>query len=231
MTEHVLTLRKTEKVTHDTYHLTTTRPEGYDFVPGQANHWGIERGGFRDASKPFTITSLPGEEHLEFVIKSYPTNQYPDHDGFTELIPDMQPGERIYVDEAGGDIRDRGRGIFVAGGAGVTPFIPILKARAQRGELDGCTLLYSNKTEADIILRDLWEGMGGLETVFTLTEEAHSRLPKKQTDRELLQQNLRDHHEKVYVCGPPPMMKSVIADLRAMGVGEDRIVVEEKWLE
>jgi ferredoxin-NADP reductase len=230
MTEHTLKLRRTEQLTHDTYRLVTTRPEGYGFVPGQANHWGIERGGFRDAAKPFTITSLPDEDHLEFVIKSYPTDQYPEHDGFTELIPQLEPGEAIYVDDAGGDIRDEGRGLFVAGGAGVTPFIPILKDRQRRGELDGSTLLYSNKTEADIILRELWEEMEGLETVFTLTEEAHSRLPKTQTDTALLQQNLRGHHEKVYVCGPPPMMKSVIADLRAMGVEEDRIVVEEKWL-
>lgn len=37
--------------------------------------------------------------------------------------------------------------------------------------------------------------------------------------------------ERFYDCGPPPMMKSVIADLRAAGVPDERIVVETKWLE
>jgi ferredoxin-NADP reductase len=231
MTTYTLTLRAIESLTHDTHRYITTRPEGYGFRAGQANHWSIDRSGFEDAQKPFTITSLPDEEHLEFVIKSYPTDQYPEHDGFTEMLPTLEPGQRIRVDAASGDIGDEGPGLFVAGGAGVTPFIPILKKRQRDGRLDGCKLLFSNKVERDIILCDLWEGMEGLETLFTLTDEAQSRLPKKQVDIELLRQNLRSHHEKVYVCGPPPMMKSVIADLRRMGVEEERIVVEKKWLE
>lgn len=102
----------------------------------------------------------------------------------TERIRRMQPGERVFVDDASGDIRDKGAGVFVAGGAGVTPFIPVLRQRQRDGTLAGCTLIYSNKTEADIILREEWEGMDGLRTVFTATEEGGA-LPQREIDRGL----------------------------------------------
>lgn len=77
---HTLTLQTIAPVTHDTMHLVFDRPPGYHFVPGQANHWSLDADGFRDAGKPFTITSLPDQDRLEFVIKTYKVAQNPDHD-------------------------------------------------------------------------------------------------------------------------------------------------------
>jgi ferredoxin-NADP reductase len=229
---HTLTLQDIRHVTHDTVHLTFDRPEGYDFRAGQANRWGLDVEGMRDAAKPFTITSLPDEPRLEFVVKTYPVAQHPEHDGVTERIGKMEAGERIFVGDPYGDIRDEGPGVFVAGGAGVTPFIPILKARRREGTLGGCTLLYSNKAERDIILRETWDAMeaDGLAVRYTVTEEEDGPFPKRQTDAALIRETTGLDH-RFYVCGPPPMMKAVIADLRDAGVPDDRITVETKWLE
>ena len=230
--DHTLTLREIRPVTHDTVHLVFDRPEGYDFRAGQANRWGLDVDGMRDAGKPFTITSLPDEDRLEFVVKTYPVAEHPEHDGVTERIGKMEAGEQVFVGDPYGDIRDEGPGVFVAGGAGVTPFIPILEARRRAGTLAGCTLLYSNKAERDIILRETWDAMraDGLTVHYTVTEEEDGPFPNRQTDAAYIRETTGLDH-RFYVCGPPPMMKAVIADLRDAGVPDDRITVETKWLE
>lgn len=229
---HTITLREIAHVTHDTVHLSFDRPEGYDWTPGQANRWALDLDGFRDADKPFTITSLPGDEGLEFVVKCYPVAEHPDHDGVTERIERMSPGERAIVGEPYGDIADRGPGVIVAGGAGITPYIPILEARRRAGELTGFTLVYSNKAERDIILRETWDAMAGegLKVRYTLTDQEGGPFPHRQIDADYLGETV-GFDRTFYVCGPPPMMKAVVADLRDRGVPDERIVVETKWLE
>lgn len=226
---HTLPLKSTERLTHDTVHLVFDRPEGFTFTAGQATGWGIDVDGFRDADHPFTITSLPDEPTLEFVIKTYDTNEYPDHTGLTEAIGKMESGDKAFISDPFGAIKDKGPGVFVAGGAGITPFIPILKKRDQDGALDGCTLIFANKAERDIIMRDTWEAMNGLKAVFP-TEEKTEGLPNRRVDAEFLAESTGFDH-RFYVCGPPPMMKAVIKALSDNGVPEDRIVVEEGWLD
>ena len=220
---HKLTLKSIAPVTHDTFHLVFDRPEGFDFTPGQAVDLALDREGWREEKRPFTFTSLPDEALLEFVIKSYP-----EHDGVTEQIAGLQPGDGVLIEDPWGAIADKGPGWFIAGGAGVTPFIALLKQRLKaEGTLEGCTLIFSNKTEKDIILRDDFEAMPGLETVFTVTDEDAPGLPKRMIDKEFLAGHVTPGKGKCYVCGPDAMLDDVGAALKAIGVAEDDIVTEE----
>lgn len=222
-----LTLQSIEPVTHDVNHLVFDRPEGLDFVPGQAIDMALDKEGWREERRPFTFTSLPGQDRLEFVIKSYPESA-DGHDGVTERIGRMQPGDAVLVEEPWGAIEDKGDGVFIAGGAGVTPFIAILRKKLEeRGTLDGNTLVFSNKTEADIILRETFEEMPGLKTVFLVTDEEASPLHREQIDDKLLAQVVTPARDVCYVCGPDAMLDDMAKALRDIGVAEDRIVTEE----
>ncbi|ETX28394.1 FAD-binding oxidoreductase [Roseivivax isoporae] len=219
---HTLTLQSISPVTHDTNHLVFDRPEGFSFRPGQAVDLALDRDGWRDEKRPFTFTCLPEDGTLEFVIKSYP-----DHDGVTKRIAEMVPGDTVIVDDPWGAIQDKGPGWFIAGGAGVTPFISILKARLdETGTLGGSTLIFANKTEADIILRDTFEKMPGLTCDFIVTEEPQSPLSGPQPDEDYLRSRITPGKGKVYVCGPDEMLEDVEAALKAIGVPEDDIVME-----
>lgn len=226
---YTLTLQEIQPITHDTVHMTFDRPAGYDWIPGQANHWNLPIDGFRDAGKPFTMINLPSTPGMEFIVKVYDTEKHPDHDGFTEQLGMMRPGDIVTVDEPSGDIRDEGSGVFIAGGAGITPMIAILRKRQANGGLDGCTLIFSNKTEQDIIWRGRFQAMEGLRTIFTTTEERAEGLHHGEVDADFINDTV-GFDNRFYVCGPPPMMKGVIADLREHGVPEASIVVEKKWL-
>lgn len=220
---HMLTLREKQPVTHDVNHYVFDRPDGFDFTPGQATELTLDKDGWRDEARPFTFTSQPDDPTLEFVIKSYPS-----HDGVTEQLVTLTPGDRVTIGDAWGAIEDKGPGVFIAGGAGVTPFIPILRARAKAGTLNGCTLIFSNKTEADIILKDEWLAMDGLATVFTLTEvESHPTFETALIDKAFLERHVSDFGQKFYVCGPDKMVEEISATLKDLGADPDGITFEE----
>ena len=119
---HKLAITEIENITHDVRQFTFEKPQGFAFTPGQAVEVGIDRDGWRDADNPFTFTALPEWDHLQFTIKIYPS-----HDGLTEQIGNLGVGDRFIIGDPWGTIEYKGKGTFIAGGAGVTPFIAILR--------------------------------------------------------------------------------------------------------
>ena len=219
---HTLKLRTIEPVTHDTHHLVFDRPDGFDFEAGQAIEMKLQKDGWRDEGRPFTPISLPGEANLEFIIKSYP-----DHDGVTEQVAKMQPGDEVTIDGPFGDMRDRGPGIFIAGGAGITPMIALLRKRLDDGgTLSGSTLVFANKTEADIIWRDKLSAMPGLTVAYVVTDGPGKTVPKRKLDRDYLRQFI-EPGSLCYLCGPPPMMSAVQTELDALGMDPGDLVADD----
>ena len=118
--------------------------------------------------------------------------------------------------------------MFIAGGAGITPFIAILKRRLQTyGSLDGCTLVFANKTERDIILRETFTSMRGLDCHFLVSDDPESDLDQGMVDKAYLESIVAKSDGPFYICGPEPMIDAVRSALRDLGVAEDRIVTED----
>ena len=219
---HSIALRAIEPLTHDTHHLIFERPAGYRFSPGQSCRMALDRDGWGDQRRPFSFVSQPEDDTLEFIVKSYPG------DGVTAQVATLQPGETVTIGDASGNIGDRGPGVFIAGGAGITPFVPILRRRARDGDrMSECTLIYSNKTERDIILREEWDGMAGLSTIFTVTRQQDTDLPKCRVDEQLLSEVLKGFREIFYICGPRQMTRDVIDVLARNGVPDEKIVQDQ----
>lgn len=220
---HTLTLQSQESITHDTHRYVFDRPDGFDFEPGQAAELAMCREGWTDEGRPFTFTSLPADKHLEFTIKSYPS-----HDGVTERLPTLTPGEEVALDGPFGAITDQGPGLFLAAGAGVTPFIAILRKRAKEGDLDDCQLIFSNETEGDIILREEWQKMDGLKVDNVLSQEDVPELHYGKVDKTFLESHA-ELSGQVYICGPQGYVDAMRDAVRDLGVPDDRIHTEEGW--
>lgn len=220
---HRVIVRAITRLTPDVRRYLLDRPDGYTFQPGQATEVALDRDGWREETRPFTFTSLPDAEHLEFTIKSYP-----DHDGVTEQIGMLQVGDALRIGEAWGAITDHGAGTFVAGGAGVTPFIAILRARLRRGEVGGCHLILSAAEEAGLILRDEWDAMPGLRVTYVVTDDPSSRFAADRLDATALKELTGgDVDQRFYVCGPPAMVEDITAALEEIGADPDGITLEE----
>lgn len=198
------------------------KPDHFDFKPGQATEVAIDRDGWRDEKRPFTFTSLPGWDKLQFTIKSYP-----DHDGVTKELMSLQAGDQLLVDDAWGTIEYKGKGVFIAGGAGMTPFLAILRELREKGELDGNRLFFANNTVTDIFAKDEIDGMEGLAVHHVLSEEQRPGYLHGLVDKDFLKKHIQDFDQKFYVCGPPKMMESVMDALKSLGADAEEVVFEE----
>ncbi|MEK7202691.1 MAG: FAD-binding oxidoreductase, partial [Patescibacteria group bacterium] len=122
----------TEFVTRDVKRFITEKPAGFVYTPGQATDVAVNLPELKDKTRPFTFTSLNSDLVLEFTIKSYP-----DHDGVTKKLHELKPGDELLISDPWGTIHYKDRGVFIAGGAGITPFIAIFRDLYQKGKLAG----------------------------------------------------------------------------------------------
>jgi cytochrome-b5 reductase len=110
--------------------------------------------------------------------------------------------------------------VMIAGGTGITPMIQALHAvLGTRGDTTRVTLLYSNKEEKDILLRellDVWasELSHRFRIVHTLTREPSDSSwdgKRGRIDRPFLEEHLPSSKTSVliFVCGPPGMYDSL----------------------
>jgi len=219
---HEIELLMTEFVTHDVKRFITTRPPGFDVTPGQGVDLAIATPEWSEKTRPFTPTSLEEDRVLEFTIK-----RYPDHQGVTDALHRLEPGAHLLVSDPWGSIRYEGPGVFIAGGAGITPFMAILRRLARDGQLDGCTLLFSNKTPADIICAEEFRHYLGERCTFLCTRATAPGCEARRIDKDLLRERIGDFGQRFYTCGPKVFVREINAALVELGASPETIVFEK----
>ncbi len=224
--EFIVKIKLVEDVTYDVKRFVVGKPDGYSFIPGQATLVSINKPGLKDKKSPFTFTSQPVEKVLEFTIK-----KYPEHDGMTKAIHELKPGDEVIIRKPFGTIKYQGKGVFIAGGAGVTPFVAILRMLQEKSKLKGNKLIFSNKTQKDIILEQEFRSMfndSPEDLIFTLTREEKEGYETGRIDKEFLQKHVADFSQKFYVCGPPKFVKVIKQHLESLGADENQLIFEGK---
>ncbi len=222
MEEHIVRILHLEQVTHDVRRFRLEKPEGYSFIPGQATEISVNKPEWVNKKGPFTFTCLNSDPYLEFTIKLYAQRQ-----GKTNELSKLNVGDEVIIRDVWGTISFKGKGVFIAGGAGITPFIAIFRDLASRNEVNGNRLLFANKTKADIINEDEFRRLLGVDFINILSEEKSEGFDFGFVDEKFLTNNITDFNQNFYVCGPPPMMKTVMAYIHNLGVAEDSIIFEK----
>lgn len=211
-----------EKSTHNVMHITTEKPKDLDFKPGQAVDVSVDKPDWKDELRPFTFTSLPSDKNLEFNIKVYP-----EHNGVTDQIGKLKAGDHLILGEVFGAIEFKGEGVFLAGGAGVTPFISIIKDLKKQGKIANNKLIFANKKKEDIILHDYFHKVLGNDFINTLSDEKVSGYHEGYITKDMISKNSDGKSPYYYLCGPPPMMDAVMKQLDELGVSKEHIVHED----
>ncbi|MDN6195735.1 MAG: FAD-binding oxidoreductase [Atopostipes suicloacalis] len=222
MEKQVLEIQAIEKVTHNVLRFTLEDSDQVEFTSGQASEIAIDKDGWRDKGRPFTFTSLPEEDHLEFTIKIYP-----DHGGVTNELSKLQPGDHLILKDVFGAIHYKGDGTFLAGGAGVTPFISIIRNLAKQGKLEGNQLIFANDKEKDIINHEEFRSLLGQDFSNILAKEEKEDYAYGFIDTEYLKEQIDSFDQYFYICGPPAMMDAVEESLKELGVSEEQMVKEK----
>jgi len=219
--QHTIKILKTEFVTYNTKRFITTKPENFYFVPGQATDLTINLPNYKDKKSPFTFTSLPDSPYLEFIIKTYP-----EHERITKKLLNINQGNEFIITDPFGTIQYKGKGIFIAGGAGITPFIAMLRNLKKQNKLEGNTLIFSNKTEKDIILKNEFDKICELKKIYTLTKEQNEKYEQGRINESFLKKHIKNFKQNFYICGPITFVGELTYILQKLGANPDSIIVE-----
>jgi hypothetical protein len=222
MEEHIVKILNIEEVTHDVKSFKVEKPEGYSFVPGQATDVSVNAPGLRNEKRPFTFTSLNSAGYLEFTIKIYS-----ERNGITNEIGKLKPGSELIIRDVWGDISYKGEGVFIAGGAGITPFISIFRELQYRKKIGANMLVFANKTKDDIILESEFKWLLGDLFINILSDDMSEGYNHGFITEEFLKTNIPALYNNYYLCGPPPMIVNMLRQLSNLGVSKDIIIMEK----
>lgn len=210
-----------DHLTHDVLKIVAEKPTTIDYQPGQAVDISISKQNWEQELRAFTFTSLPDDAYIEFTIKTYPS-----HNGVTAQLLSLNEGDELLIHDVFGDITYKGEGIFIAGGAGVTPFISILKQLEKENSIGNNKLIFANKTKADIILEGKFRQLLGENFINILSDENIANYEYGFISADLIKKHTDEHSQYFYLCGPEPMMQAVEKHLSSLGISESFIIKE-----
>lgn len=208
------------------------RPErSFAYKPGQYIEMTLphSRADTRGLRRYFTLASSPTEQDLHLGIRYYDPGSTFKHALRQTPSTDMAFGQ------LGGDFvmpNDVSQKLaFIAGGIGVTPFRSMMKYLSDTNEARDVSLLYAERSPADIAYRDIFEEARrklGLKTTYLLDES--SGIPNSRQGRvsaQIIAETIPDYRERVfYLSGPQPMVHGVKHQLRELGIPWHNIKVD-----
>jgi ferredoxin-NADP reductase len=215
--EHIVKIISVHEVTHDVKAFKVTKPQGYSFEPGQATEVSVNADAWREEKRPFTFTGLNDWDHLEFTIKIYS-----DHEGVTNQLGKLTPGAELIIRDVWGAIHYQGEGYFIAGGAGITPFIAIMRQLRAKGKVGNNELYFSNKTEQDIIIRTELDDIFKDKSHYITTQGGGPHI-----DKAFLSREIKDFTKQFYICGPDKMVSDIAQALTELGADPVAVVFEK----
>jgi ferredoxin-NADP reductase len=221
MQPQIIKIKSIRHITHDVLQIDTEKPQNVSFIPGQAAEISINKKGWEDERRPFTFTNLPQNDYFQFIIKTYPQ-----FSGVTGEILKLKKNDELLLHDVFGAIAYKNEGLFIAGGAGVTPFISIFRYLKSKDAVGNNKLIFANKTKDDIILKAEFEDLLGRNFINILSDEVSAGYPHGYITENFLKAHVTDLNKNVYLCGPPPMMDAVEKILSDLNVDAKLIVKE-----
>jgi ferredoxin-NADP reductase len=176
------------------------------------------------AQRSYSIASAPEDEHLVLTVERLDDGEVSPY-----LTETVQPGDElelrgpvggyfVWEESLGGPL------LLVGGGSGVVPLRAMLRYHRAVGSDLPVRLLYSARTQADLIYQ---RELSGFDTTITLTRE-HWPGRTGRVDRELLEEVAwpATDHPLVYVCGPTGFVEAVATALVSLGHDASRVRTE-----
>lgn len=177
------------------------------------------------AQRQYSIASEPEAGHLVLVVERVDDGEVSPY-----LVDAVVAGDRFELrGPIGGyfvwTVSQGGPLFLIAGGSGIAPLMAMLRHRAAAGSTVPARLLYSSRTNDDIIFRGKLEQMaapdGGLVVTHTLTRGSPPgwRGEARRIDRDML---IRagfppGERPRIFVCGPTSLVEAVAQSLLDIG--------------
>lgn len=185
-------------------------------------------------SRAFSIANAPGNDHLELLVSQ--------KGQFTErMIKELQVGDEVWLKLPFGDFHfdhtAKANAVFIAGGTGISPFIPYLEELIGKNvKVDSVSLYYGIREPELLIYDQLLLELCRTIDWFNLTLYVETGTVKLFPDhrsgllnaREVVAQAKMLANPVYYLSGPRPMMDAFLYELQANDKPRSRIFYD-KW--
>lgn len=195
------------------------------FTPGQfvfiRFKWSTADG-IIEETHPFSIASAPGEKTLRLFMKAL--------GDYTTSLKHLKEGTVAEIEGAFGKFSYTYFGdtpqLWIAGGIGITPFLSM--ARSYTAQSPAVDLFYSVvKREELLDQAALADFLPQHYSQFHYHPYIVNEQPTFLNAQYIVDQTGPVAGKEIFLCGPPPMMKALRAQFRAMGVPNYKIHSEE----
>jgi ferredoxin-NADP reductase len=184
--------------------------------------------------RSYSIGSAPEAMRLEITVERLDDGEVSPY-----LVGEVRPGDKIeFRGPIGGyfvwKASDDRPLLLVAGGSGVVPLMAMIRHRAALRSMTPTRLLYSSRSEEDIIYRAELERLSasgdGFMVIHTLTRSQPPgwRGYARRIDRAMLEEVAwpKVQNPIIFVCGPTPLVEGVARNLVDAGFGAASIKTE-----
>ncbi|MBK3516058.1 4Fe-4S binding protein [Carboxylicivirga marina] len=131
-------------------------------------------------------------------------------------------GDEIVIDEK------TKKAVFVGGGIGITPFVPLVQDAIERDQIEEVKLIYGVNKESELIYIDKFKAMekenNKFEFIPVIAFDDKWPGQKGFVTNVLEQLDLTDN--VIYMCGPKPMIDASLKTLSQLGVKKEKIRYE-----
>jgi len=233
LARHPFTVSKVEEEGKETYSIYL-KADGFKraaFNAGQVAWISKGPSPFVISRNPFSYSGSTEWEDVRFSIKKA--------GDFTNTIPDLKPGDRMFVDGPYGtfDLKNprmqKGL-VLIGGGIGIAPVMSIVNTIADTGDKRPVFVFYGDLCEDTVLFANEFEALKSRMnlTVTQVLEKPHDVEKCKNKGyitKDLLLSTLTENYKDLYyfMCGPMPMMNAMNKHLAAMGVDPAQIATEK----
>ncbi len=222
--ERTVRLVNKTDIAKDAVELTFEKPAGFTHEPGQHVVLKLTDPETNELDMPFrplSIVSHPEEPVLRFAMRSSKSS-------FKKSCDHLKAGDQALIFGPIGDFGLSGNTeeniVFLVGGIGITPVIPMLKELQRNGHKGKVVLFYSNKEPSSTAYLDEIESDHPDD--FTLVDVYTRR--DKRIDEAFLKERLGELKEySYYIVGATSFVDSMKGLLLPNGVGSSQLKVDD----
>ena len=236
---HNLRIQSIEKETEGSsrirFALPETLVEEFNFKPGQYISIKFEMKK-KAHVRTYSISSEPDRNFIEIGVKHIKNGM------FSKFLKTKKLEDRIKISNPEGNFvlnsKEPNRLLLIAAGSGITPMISILKSLLKKNTRAKVTLLYSNKTYADMMYRNEIQNLKDkyldrlvVFNFFSREIQSTDFLNGRITEDKitfLSERNLIDIQtiDQCFICGPMEMTQALRSYLKDRGLSERKIKTE-----